>query len=116
MLTPQDFTGISESNVRSSGLYCHFRAKTILTNLICKSVSHSFLLQFIEKAEAREKERLKKEEREVSGGITFVLRLSSSYEHIPGLCSSSTPPGRQENLNRNHMLGTLDLTGSEHCL
>ena len=68
-------------------------------NLICKSLSHSFLLQFIEKAEAREKERLKKEEREVRGGITFVLRLSSSYEYIPGLCSSSTPLGRQENLS-----------------
>ena len=67
-------------------------------NLICKSLSHSFLLQFIEKAEAREKERLKKEEREVSSGVTFVLRLSSSYEYIPGLCSSSTPLGRRENL------------------
>jgi len=65
-------------------------------NLICKSLSHSFLLQFIEKAEAREKERLKKEEREVSGSITFVLHLSSSYEYIPELCSSSTPPGWQE--------------------
>ena len=68
-------------------------------NLICKSLNHSFLLQFIEKAEAREKERLKKEEREVSGGITFVLSHSSSYEYIPGLCSSSTPLGRQENLS-----------------
>ena len=52
-------------------------------NLICKRLSYSFLLQFIEKAEAREKERLKKEEREVSGGITFVLSHSSSYEYIP---------------------------------
>ena len=86
-------------------------------NLICNSLSHSFLLQFIEKAEAREKERLKKEEREVSGGMTFVLRLSSSYEYIPGLCSSSTPPGPQESLSSFHtnpMLGTLDFTGSEH--
>ena len=68
-------------------------------NLICKNLNHSFLLQFIEKAEAREKERLKKEEREVSGGITFVLRFSSSYEYIPGLCSSSNPLGWQENLS-----------------
>ena len=92
MVTPWDFTEIAESNVRSTGLYCHFRARNLM-NLICKSLNHSFLLQFIEKAEAREKERLKKEEREVSGGVTFVLRLSLSYEYIPGLCSSSTPPG-----------------------